>query len=264
MLLGGEGDVLWTREVGGQWWQQEHLPLPSHPYFNLLKCRWKIKFKRQNFPLWSAQSQHPQEAEIKIWNLHDWVRKQLLSTQYSHSTLSGLKCLSLEGLHKQNQRTPISSRALMLGVDGKEGMGEAPHWAGSWMLPMLPPEVSVPQPFLTLTAQAPSFSHSPPPEVPSCETCSLLVGWRKNPALVLDPSSPTHLLPHIGKNADCHKQQEPFNNKLLLLCWMFCWSNSCENFFLIFPGGLGFCAHSNTAFTSTTDSDSRGVEKTQN
>lgn len=67
----------------------------------------------------------------------------------------------------------------------------------------------------------------------------------------------------MAKNEDCHKQQEPFNNKLLLLCWMFYWTN----FLLILPGRLGFCAHS-TAFTlphtSTTDSESREVRKTQN
>lgn len=96
--------------------------------------------------------------------------------------------------------------------------------------PMLPTEVFVTQPFLTLTAQAPSSNHSPPPQPPSCETCSLLVGWRKNPALVLNPSCPTQLLPHTAKNEDCHKQQEPFNNKLLLLCWMFYWANTCELF----------------------------------
>lgn len=108
--------------------------------------------------------------------------------------------------------------------------------------PTLPTEVFVTQPFLTLTAQAPSSNHSPPPQPPSCETCSLLVGWRKNPALVLNPSCPTQLLPHTAKNEDCHKQQESSNNKLLLLCWMFYWANTCDNFFLTFPGRLGFCA----------------------
>lgn len=123
----------------------------------------------------------------------------------------------------------------------KEDMGGAPHWAGSWMLSHATLRGFCPT-ALSHT-DCPGSSHSPPPELPSCETCSLLVGWRENPALVLDPSSPTKLLLHIAKNEDCHKQQEPFNNKLLLLCWMFYWSNACENLFLIFPGRLGFSAH---------------------
>lgn len=132
MLLWWRWCALHTRS----WWSvviTTAPPLPSHPYVNLLKCRWKIKFKRQNFPFGSAQSQHPQEAAINSWNLHDRVRKQLLSIQNSHSTLSGIRCWSLEGFHKQNQKTPIPSGVLVLGIDGKEGTGEAPHWAGSWM-----------------------------------------------------------------------------------------------------------------------------------
>lgn len=75
----------------------------------------------------------------------------------------------------------------MPGIDGKEDMGEAPHWAGSRML-------SHP----TLRGFCPTaLSHTDCPGsraillLQNCETCSLLVGYRKNPALVLDPSSPT-------------------------------------------------------------------------
>lgn len=97
-----------------------------------------------------------------------------------------------------------------LGLMGMK-MWEKPHTEQhQGCFPTLPTEDFVTQPLLTLTAQAPSSSHSPPPELPSCETCSL-VGWRKNPAFILNPRSPTQLLPHIDKNEDCHKQQEPFN-----------------------------------------------------
>lgn len=62
-------------------------------------------------------------------------------------------------------------------------------------------DVLVTQHLLTPTARAPSSNHSPS-ELLSCETCSLLVGWRKNPALVLN-----QLLPHTAKNEDCHNTE---------------------------------------------------------
>lgn len=145
-------------------------------------------------------------------------------------------------------------------------MGEDPHWAGSWMFSHATLRDFCAPALSHTDCPGSSLSHSPPPELPSCESCSLLAGQRKNPGLLSDPSSPTQLLPHIAKNEDCHKQQEPFNNKLLLLCWMFHWTNTWENFFLFSLGNLAF-VHI-TAFTlphtSTTDSDSGEVGKTQN
>lgn len=62
------------------------------------------------------------------------VRKRLFRAQYKVIAHFGLRCSSLEGLHKQKQRTPISSPPLMLGIDGKDDMWETPHSAVSWML----------------------------------------------------------------------------------------------------------------------------------
>lgn len=119
-------------------------------------------------------------------------------------------------------------------------MGEAPHWAGPWMLSHTTLRHFCPTALSHTDCPGSSLSHSPPAELPHCESCSLLAGQRENPGLVLDPSSPTQLLHHTGKNEDCHKQQETFNNKLLLLCWMFHWTNTWENFFLFSLGNLAF------------------------